>query len=134
MLARVGKISVLAALCLAGAVLAGCQGGNAGGPTPMTAMMPRPNVALTVPEAQAGLLGHDANAVLAAFGKPAFVRKEADSELWRYDGVQCAAFFFLYREADGLRVHHVETLPQGSLKTVDETCLTGIKARAGATS
>src|SRR5262249_23674266 len=32
----------------------------------------------------------------AAFGKPAFVRKDGATEMWRYDGQSCRAFFFLY--------------------------------------
>ncbi len=31
----------------------------------------------------------------AAYGAPDFVRRETDSELWHYDGMGCAAFFFL---------------------------------------
>jgi hypothetical protein len=141
MLARVQKacafISVLSFVVL---TLAGCKTDNVATATPTTAtttttsIAPAPSLALARPEAQIGLVGHDSNAILAAYGKPAFVRKEADAELWRYDGVHCAAFFFLYKDQDGLRVRHVETLPQGQLTTVDDACLAGIKARAAATS
>lgn len=136
MLARVRKTcGFVTALVLAGLALAGCKTDNAGTATPSAAITAAPSgVALSRPEAEIGLVGRDSNTVLATYGKPAFVRKEADAELWRYDGAQCAAFFFLYKDQDALRVRHVETLPQGQLATVDDACLAGIKARAAATS
>ena len=46
-------------------------------------------------------------------GNPAFTRKEgAGIEMWRYDGVACKAFFFLYPQGSGLSVRHVETMPR----------------------
>lgn len=141
MLARVQKTCVsIAALSLVCLTIAGCKTDSVATATPTTATTtatisaPPPSLALARPEAQIGLVGHDSTAILAAYGKPAFVRKEADAELWRYDGAHCAAFFFLYKDQNGLRVRHVETLPQGQLATVDEACLAGIKARAAATS
>src|ERR1700679_699620 len=52
-----------------------------------------------------------ATGLQAAFGKPAFVRKDGAIEMWRYDGAACRAFFFLYGAP--LMVRHVETLPHG---------------------
>ncbi len=60
----------------------------------------------------------------AAFGQPAFVRKDTGSEMWRYDGAACKAFFFLYPGVSGATiVRHVETLPRGSAIAADENCL-----------
>ena len=62
------------------------------------------------------------------FGKPAFVRKDGVTELWRYDGKTCRAFFFLYGAP--LTVRHVETLPHGKLEAADTTCLTALRIPA----
>jgi hypothetical protein len=60
----------------------------------------------------------------AAFGRPAFVRKDGATEMWRYDGAACRAFFFLY----GGAVRHVETLPHGVASAADSACLTALRA------
>lgn len=65
----------------------------------------------------------------AAFGLPSLVRKEAQSEMWRYDGADCALFVFLYRENEAVLVRHMETLPQGANQAADETCVANIRAR-----
>ena len=66
----------------------------------------------------------------AAFGKPAFVRRDGATEMWRYDGQSCRAFFFLY----GATVRHVETLPHGAQDAADMTCLTALRASPAKTS
>ena len=45
--------------------------------------------------------GMSAASLALAFGAPAFMRKDGGTELWRYDGATCQAFFFLYPEANG---------------------------------
>jgi hypothetical protein len=135
MLARAQKISVFLVLSVIGCALAGCKTDNTGTATPASSStQPSGHVALlSPPTAGSGLVGWEANKILALYGKPAFVRKEAGSELWRYDGQRCAAFFFLYQDQAGLRVRHVETSPQQGAMG-DAACLAGIKARAGASS
>ena len=66
----------------------------------------------------------------AEFGPPDFVRKETDSELWRYDGVNCAMFALLYRQNEDYLVRRIETLPAGNGTPADETCVASVKARA----
>ena len=61
----------------------------------------------------------------AAFGKPAFVRKDGATEMWRYDGQSCRAFFFFY--GSPLTVRHVETLPHGAQNAADMDCLLALK-------
>jgi hypothetical protein len=69
----------------------------------------------------------------AAFGKPAFVRKDGATEMWRYDGQSCRAFFFLY--GSPLMVRHVETLPHGAQNAAaDMACLTALRASPAKTS
>ncbi|MGZ9117174.1 MAG: hypothetical protein ACXW3V_09550 [Methylocystis sp.] len=64
------------------------------------------------------------------FGTPDFVRKETDSELWRYDGVNCALFVFLYRDKETYLLRHIETLPRGAQTATDDACLGSVKLRA----
>lgn len=64
-------------------------------------------------------------ALQAAFGKPAFVRKDGATEMWRYDGQACRAFFFFY--GSPLAVRHVETLPHGVASAADSACLTALR-------
>ena len=68
----------------------------------------------------------------AAFGRPAFVRKDGVTEMWRYDGAACRAFFFLYGAP--LTVRHVETLPHGAQNAADMDCLTALRASPAKTS
>ena len=67
-----------------------------------------------------------ATSLQAAFGKPAFVRKDGATEMWRYDGAACRAFFFLY--GSPLAVRHVETLPHGPQNAADMECLNALGA------
>ena len=68
----------------------------------------------------------------AAFGKPAFVRKDGATEMWRYDGQSCRAFFFLY--GSPLAVRHVETLPHAARNAADMDCLIALRASPAKTS
>ena len=68
----------------------------------------------------------------AAFGRPAFVRKDGATEMWRYDGQSCRAFFFLY--GSPLMVRHVETLPRGAQDAADIGCLTALRIAPPKTS
>ena len=73
-------------------------------------------------------LNLQAAALQVDFGKPAFVRKDGVTELWRYDGKDCRAFFFLYGAP--LAVRHVETLPHGRSESADKACLTALRTPA----
>jgi hypothetical protein len=105
-------------LCLF--ALAGC-GGNT--PAPRTAAIPagpprgEPTAYLNLPP----------QGLTAAFGKPAFVRKDGATEMWRYDGEACRAFFFLYGPSGAQAVRHVETLPHGVQSAADSACLTALR-------
>jgi hypothetical protein len=77
-------------------------------------------------------LNMPASGLQAAFGKPAFVRKDGATEMWRYDGQSCRAFFFLY--GSPLMVRHVETLPRGAQNAADMACLTALRSVTPKTS
>ncbi len=77
-----------------------------------------------------GIAGLAAGQVRAAFGEPSFVRKDGLSEVWRYDGQACRAFFFLYPAGEGKVVRHVETLPRGTQMAADATCLDALRGRS----
>jgi len=113
------KLAAIACLC---AVLGAC----ANQPPPQT-----PSVALPAappPGEPSWIPSMDAQGLRAAFGQPAFVRKDNGSEMWRYDGATCKAFFFLYPGVSGATVvRHVETLPRGAAIAADENCLAQLR-------
>jgi hypothetical protein len=85
------------------------------------------------PRGEPGLyLNMAVSGLQAAFGRPAFVRKDGTTEMWRYDGEACRAFFFLYGAP--LAVRHVETLPHGAQSAADSACLTALRASPAKTS
>lgn len=76
-------------------------------------------------------LGADASYFRAEYGPPDFVRQEIESQLWRYDGADCALFLFLYLESEIYVLRHAETDPPGLAGSIDTVCLSSIKnARA----
>jgi hypothetical protein len=84
-----------------------------------------------VPEGEPpGLAGLAATGVKAAYGEPSFVRRDGATEVWRYDGQTCRAFFFLYPSEGTKVVRHVETLPRGTTMAADTTCLDALHGRA----
>ncbi|HEX4533664.1 MAG TPA: hypothetical protein VH000_05490 [Rhizomicrobium sp.] len=76
----------------------------------------------------AGLIGLQDAQIRTTFGTPVFVRKDAGTEMWRYDGASCHAFFFFNSTNGALAVHHVETLPHGNGTGADSTCLAALQA------
>jgi len=76
----------------------------------------------------AGLAGLSAANLRGTLGVPAFVRKENGAEMWRYDGANCRAFFFLYPSGTEQTVRHVETLPRGKDSAADANCLDALRA------
>jgi len=95
----------------------------------------KPGADPDTPAVVGGLVGRDTAALRVTFGAPHFVRREAGSEFWRYDGDRCALFFFLYpgdggRDDSDLRVRHVETLPQGANSAADARCVASVRSRA----
>jgi hypothetical protein len=73
-----------------------------------------------------------ASGLEAAFGRPDFVRQDGITQMWRYDGKACRAFFFLYGKP--LTVRHVETLPHGEKSAADAACLTALRTPPAKTS
>ncbi|HET7084104.1 MAG TPA: hypothetical protein VFI23_04995 [Rhizomicrobium sp.] len=91
-------------------------------PAPSASAIPAPP-----PRGEPGqYLNMPATDLQAVFGRPAFVRKDGATEMWRYDGAACRAFFFLYGAP--LAVRHVETLPHGAQNAADMDCLTALRA------
>jgi hypothetical protein len=78
------------------------------------------------------IAGMDASRIRVAFGAPQFVRKDGQVEMWRYDGMNCKAFFFMYPSGNSLAVKHVETMPRPDNAAADSTCLQGLLAHARA--
>jgi len=109
----------LAALAIL--VLAGCA---APGARPLPSQVPVP---AAPPRGEPpAYLGRSAAQLTAALGKPAFVRKDGMTAMWRYDGAACRAFFFLYEKDGTAAVRHVETLPHGAV-AADPKCLSSLR-------
>lgn len=80
----------------------------------------------------AGTTGlHEAD-LRAAFGLPALVRHDGTAQIWRFDGANCRAYFFLYTRDGATAVWHVETIPHGVNIAADQSCLNALRARAAA--
>jgi hypothetical protein len=108
--------------------VAGCA---AKAPAPQTA--PQARIPAAPPRGEPGqYMNMAATGLTAALGRPAFVRKDGATEMWRYDGAACRAFFFLY--GSPLAVRHVETLPHGAQNAADMACLTALRALPPKTS
>jgi hypothetical protein len=117
--------------CFAAALMCGALAACATPPPP-----PQPVKAVLPPAPPAGeppgIAGLEASQLRVAFGTPAFVREDGTSQLWRYDGASCKAFFFLYSEGSSLAVRHVETLPRGQDIAADAACLTALRVHGAA--
>jgi hypothetical protein len=79
-------------------------------------------------------LGLSGVALREQLGPPAFVRKDGASQLWRYDGAECRAFFFLEDAKGSASVRHVETLPRGKTQAADPACLAALRLSPPKTS
>jgi hypothetical protein len=98
---------------------------------------PRQKVAPAPPrDVSRDYLGISAAALRRQMGAPAFVRKDGALELWRYDGADCHAFFFLSDPPKGgdKTVRDVETLPQPAPGAADPGCLTALRRDPAKTS
>ena len=108
------RLLVPVALCT---LLAACAA-----ETPKVALPSAPS-----PGEPGNIAGLTTDQIRIAFGQPAFVRKDNGTEMWRYDGAACKAFFFFYPANNALAVKHVETLPRGSDIAADSTCLASLQ-------
>lgn len=116
-----------AALLLTVLAVAGCAAKGPAG-APQASRIPA-----APPRGEPGqYLNMAAGGLTAAFGRPAFVRKDGATEMWRYDGTACRAFFFLYGAP--LAVRHVETLPHAAGSAADIACLNALRASPAKTS
>jgi len=97
-------------------------------------MAPLPEVAMVAPVPVVPAAPVDATTLRARYGAPDFVRREPDSELWRYDGAGCAVFFFLYRDGDAMRIRYTESMPRGVGMAADPKCVESLNAHPGAMS
>jgi hypothetical protein len=113
----------LAAICILCLLAAGCA-------TPRPATVPAaPQTPLGPAGEPAGIVGLSTTDVRAAFGTPSFTHKENGSEMWRYDGPNCHAFFFFYPDGAYVVARHVETVPRGRDIAADANCLAALRGR-----
>ena len=128
------RIATLLAVLVPALALAGCAA-----PGKPVAVAPSAPPATVIPPAPPSgePFGYEdmlASQLRQRFGAPAFVRHDGRSEMWRYDGASCRAFFFLYGEGKDSVVRHVETLPRGANSAADPACLTALRASPAKTS
>ena len=112
-------IRKIAVLCACIALAACAQGGVVQDRVALPAAPP--------PGEPPSTIGMTADALRIAFGAPAFVRKDGNTQFWRYNGTTCHAFFFLYPQVGVLTVGHVETLPHGNGIAADINCLNSLR-------
>ena len=114
------RLIPLVGLC---ALLAAC---TTGAPRTPTAVHLPPAPPPGEPSGTTGL--HEAD-LRNFYGQPAFVRKDGDGEIWRFDAPGCKAFFFLYTRDGNTAVWHVETTPHPSSMAADQGCLNALHAK-----
>lgn len=123
-----------ALVILAALALAGCAAQRQ---AQLPAPLPGTGLAIPAPPPRGepeGFANLPAAQLRAAFGAPAFVRRDGATEMWRYDGTACRAFFFLYGAGNNRMVRHVETLPRGAQNAADPACLKVLRASPSKTS
>lgn len=63
------------------------------------------------------------------YGPPAFVRKEAGLEVWRYDVGACRIFFFIGAKDGGNGVRLYESVPPAKPGRMDRNCFNALELR-----
>jgi hypothetical protein len=123
------RLSCPLACLLVGLMAAGCAAPGPRAPAPI----PQAAIPAAPPRGEpTQYINMASTSLQAALGKPAFVRRDGATEMWRYDGAACRAFFFLYGAP--LMVRHVETLPHGPQAAADIACLTALRSSPAKTS
>jgi hypothetical protein len=88
---------------------------------------PAPNSA---PPAEAQrLVGLKGDVLRGWIGNTMFIRRDGIAEIWRFAGGTCFLDVFLYREADGLRVAHLDARPRTGIQRITpQSCYGSILA------
>lgn len=97
-------------------------------PPPPAAPPPAVPIPPPPPRGQpSGYLNLPAANIRGLFGTPQFIRQDGATQMWRYDGNSCRAFFFFNGPKGAETVNHVETLPAGAASAADPLCLNALK-------
>jgi hypothetical protein len=115
-------------VCLALAACASPQREVGQAAPPQIALPPPPP-----PGEPSDIAGVEDAQIRMTYGTPSFMRKDGHTEMWRYDGADCKAFFFFYPLGTRMAVRHVETIPRGSVIAADENCLAALRAHPSQT-
>ena len=119
---KMKKLIPVLALCAA--ALAACTTGPV---TPRGTHLP----VAPPPGEPAGTTGLKEAQLRGFYGQPAFIRKDGNGTIWRYDASNgCKVFFFLYTRDANTAVWHVETTPHPNSMAADQACLDALHARA----
>jgi hypothetical protein len=115
---------VIRKIFAAASLLALCACAATPPPAPPPAAAPMVPIPAPPPRIEPpNFIGLSQQALRARLGTPQFSRKDGLTEMWRYDGRVCHAFFFF----TGNLVNHVETVPRGPNDAADLACLSALK-------
>jgi hypothetical protein len=92
-------------------------------PAPSVAALPPPATPVNPPPDVQQLVGLKGEVLRKWMGDTVFVRHDGIAEIWRFAADTCFLDVFLYREADGLRVAHLDARArQGTQSVLPQTC------------
>ena len=135
-MARGRAIFRMASLAMVAIVLGACAGASPGdrlarkGPTPSSG-----NPATSATDGLATrLVGLSADEVRSRFGNPDVQRSEARAELWQYARSGCVVLIYLYPDASGSQVTHVDELSEPRTGKACAELMAAPAARAAALS
>ena len=69
------------------------------------------------------MVGKSGTQITSAIGKPAFLRKDGEAQIWQYRGTNCLLDVFLYREGGALKVKHAELRRRAAGGLSESACL-----------
>jgi hypothetical protein len=92
--------------------------------TPSVAIVPPvPAEPASPPQQVERLIGLRGDHLREWMGDTVFVRHDGIAEIWRFAADTCFLDVFLYREADGLRVAHLDARPRsGNQRVLPQSC------------
>lgn len=128
--AAVGTLVLLSA-CAGGADYTPPQPGSAASTPgePSIASLPSPATPAGPPSDVQKLVGLKGDVLRQWMGKTVFVRHDGIAEIWRFAADTCFLDVFLYKEADGFKVAHLDARARaGNQVVLPQTCYSQILA------
>jgi hypothetical protein len=90
---------------------------------PSVAALPSPAIPVSPPSDVQQLVGLKGEVLRKWMGNTVFVRRDGVAEIWRFAADTCFLDVFLYHEADGLKVAHLDARSRaGNQVVLPQTC------------